>query len=101
MEISIQPVVFRASYRDINLITTIVNKAIQLYTQTIQAKGDPISTATSGPKAGIKSSRAQSSGIAHTSAIGRANVLTTKEQVMKVSVRIVTSCVDANTFHCS
>ncbi|KAJ6604648.1 vacuolar protein sorting-associated protein 13 [Mycena vulgaris] len=30
MEISAKPIVFRASYRDINMITTIVNKAIEL-----------------------------------------------------------------------
>ena len=36
IEVSSQPIIFRASYRDINLITTIVNKAIQLYTESIQ-----------------------------------------------------------------
>jgi len=31
IEVSVKPIVFRASYRDINLITTIVNKAIARY----------------------------------------------------------------------
>ena len=81
MEVNVQPVIFRASYRDINLITTIVNKALQLYSQTIQAQsvGGVSSTAVS-QKPGAKSSRAQSSA-AHSTAIGRANVVTTKEQV--------------------
>ncbi|THH34126.1 hypothetical protein EUX98_g96 [Antrodiella citrinella] len=81
IELTVQPVIFRASYRDINLITTIVNKAIQLYSQTIQAQADPAS-ADAGTKAVVKSSRAQSSRLASTSAaVGRANVVTTKEQL--------------------
>lgn len=81
IEISVQPVVFRASYRDIHLITTIVNKAIQLYTQTIQAQTNASSPTTgSSQRPGMKSSKAYSSGV-QTSAIGRANVVTTKEQV--------------------
>ena len=34
IELTLQPVVFRVSYRDINLITTIVNKAIDLSTKS-------------------------------------------------------------------
>jgi vacuolar protein sorting-associated protein 13A/C len=34
MELAIKPIVFRASYRDIDLIMTIVNRAIELYGQT-------------------------------------------------------------------
>lgn len=31
IEIAFKPIVFRASYRDINLITSIVNKAVEMY----------------------------------------------------------------------
>ncbi|TCD71537.1 hypothetical protein EIP91_008918 [Steccherinum ochraceum] len=79
IEVSVQPVVFRASYRDINLITTIVNKAIQLYTQSIQAQqGAVVSSTGPSQNAGVKSSKIQSSA---TSAIGHTNVMTTKEQL--------------------
>ncbi|KZT65144.1 vacuolar protein sorting-associated protein 13 [Daedalea quercina L-15889] len=37
LDISVKPVVFRASYRDINLITTIVNRALELYSQSTQS----------------------------------------------------------------
>ncbi|KAJ7783787.1 vacuolar protein sorting-associated protein 13 [Mycena maculata] len=40
MEISAKPIVFRASYRDINMIMSIVNKAIELYSDS-QDQGSP------------------------------------------------------------
>ncbi|KAJ7634302.1 vacuolar protein sorting-associated protein 13 [Mycena polygramma] len=40
MEVSAKPIVFRASYRDINTITTIVNKAIELSNDT-QGQNSP------------------------------------------------------------
>ena len=36
IDITMKPVVIRASYRDINLIMSIVNRAIELYTQSQQ-----------------------------------------------------------------
>ncbi|KAF8591826.1 vacuolar protein sorting-associated protein 13 [Ramaria rubella] len=52
IELIIQPVVFHVSYRDINLITTIVNKAIELSTesqsmQTSKSPKTPASVVTS------------------------------------------------------
>ena len=37
LDVSVKPVVFRASYRDINLITTIANRALELYSQSTQS----------------------------------------------------------------
>ncbi|KAH9950347.1 vacuolar protein sorting-associated protein 13 [Amylocystis lapponica] len=38
-EIAVKPIVFRASYRDISLITTIINRAIELYQHSVESSG--------------------------------------------------------------
>ncbi|KAH9835542.1 vacuolar protein sorting-associated protein 13 [Rhodofomes roseus] len=43
-DVSVKPIVFRASYRDINLITTIVNRALDLYAQSTQSLSEETST---------------------------------------------------------
>lgn len=45
LDVSVKPVVFRASYRDINLITTIANRALELYTQSTQSASRETATA--------------------------------------------------------
>lgn len=44
LDVSVKPIVFRASYRDINLITTIVNRALDLYGQSTQSLSEETST---------------------------------------------------------
>lgn len=82
MEVVTKPVVLRASYRDINLIMTIVNKAIELYGKTIQSAAPPPEPQTTTVS---KVSRARRRGTlrAATQTIGNAKVVTTKEQVRR------------------
>lgn len=88
IEITLQPVVFRVSYRDINLITAIVNKAIELSTKSqsgaLRGAEEPSSTLPSrsdwtNPYA---SSRI-SSGVAPSGkdSLEMPRVISTKEQV--------------------
>lgn len=87
IEVSVKPIVFRASYRDINLITTIANRAVELYTRsiyysetenpatlkqrTIASSKYPLTTSHQAPK-GTNSQEPP---------VGRARVLVAKEQV--------------------
>ncbi|KAG2023495.1 hypothetical protein CC2G_001143 [Coprinopsis cinerea AmutBmut pab1-1] len=86
IEINAKPIVFRASYRDINLITTIVNKAIELYANSPSASEhsnhDPsysIDRAIQGRKA--ETSVIHASAASKTAAIGKARVMMSKEQL--------------------
>jgi vacuolar protein sorting-associated protein 13A/C len=75
MEISAKPIVFRASYRDINMITAITNKAINLYGNSRPSVSDGMTA---------KSFRNTSESVTHHSysePVGKARVLMTKEQV--------------------
>jgi vacuolar protein sorting-associated protein 13A/C len=78
LEISAKPIVFRASYRDITLITNIVNKAITLYAKSTQSRFDSQSNESleraSKTLSRAGSSRKQSFG-------GQAQVVMTREQV--------------------
>ncbi|KAF7791866.1 hypothetical protein EIP86_002890 [Pleurotus ostreatoroseus] len=82
IEITSQPIVFRASYRDINLITTIVNKAITLYGQT--AKQNDSRATSDKPHAPsmqrTSSNRAGKGASARSGALGDASVVVSKEQ---------------------
>lgn len=85
IEVSSQPIIFRASYRDINLITTIVNKAIQLYTESIQ-KHSPTDASQSGTLTSQNgyqppTSRRTMKAISRSLPVGRANAVLSKEQV--------------------
>jgi vacuolar protein sorting-associated protein 13A/C len=87
MELTIKPIVFRASYRDINLIMAIVNRAVGLYGKTTSSSADgvPTDAKSSGPKSkysAMKGVRSQPQ------PVGRARVLMSKEQV----------CFDYSTF---
>lgn len=90
IEVSSQPIVFRASYRDINLITTIVNKAIQLYTESTQKRidddGSKRMALTSRSDLRLPASRQLTKTTSHTQPIGHANVVLSKEQVKQAQV---------------
>lgn len=88
IEVSSQPIVFRASYRDINLITTIVNKALQLYTESTQKRidddGSKQAALTSRSDLRLHASRQFTRTTSHTQPVGHANVVLSKEQVLPV-----------------
>ena len=82
IEISAKPIVFRASYRDIKLITSIVNTAIELYgnsqkSNTVNDEASAIESLASKPSGG------QSKPFTKTRLhpIGNASILMSKEQV--------------------
>ncbi|KAI0094888.1 vacuolar protein sorting-associated protein 13 [Irpex rosettiformis] len=84
IELNSQPVVFRASYRDINLITTIASKAIELYSSsTAKASGEQLtadastSTRVQRPQTSRRLTRRSGSRV---QTIGNANVIVTKEE---------------------
>lgn len=84
MEISAKPIVFRASYRDMKLITSIVNKAIELYgssqtSNAINDKASAVESLTGMPSEGQSSKSFASKLLSHP--IGNARVLMSKEQV--------------------
>lgn len=66
MELSMKPIVFRASYRDINLIMAIVNKAISLYGESASPSPSPSATAVTHS---LKSTTGLSSDVQRTSRI--------------------------------
>ncbi|OSX67568.1 hypothetical protein POSPLADRAFT_1064162 [Postia placenta MAD-698-R-SB12] len=85
LAVSFKPVVFRASYRDIDLIMNIVNRAVELYGQSVQHPQESgklqAPTAMSTPAQRPVSSRTQPSRISKSRnrQSGRAQVLTSKE----------------------
>lgn len=81
MELAIKPIVFRASYRDINLIMAIVNRAVELYGKTMASSTDSAATIHS-KSPGPKSKYSVTQGVRSQSyPVGRARVLMSKEQV--------------------
>lgn len=82
MELAVKPIVFRASYRDINLIMSIVNRAIELYgkSATFSTGPDsnaPVTAATVSSKYNVPTiARSQSHPVT-----GKAHVVISKEQV--------------------
>ncbi|KAI8995643.1 vacuolar protein sorting-associated protein 13 [Trametes punicea] len=82
IEVTALPIVFRASYRDIILITTIVNKAIELYgnsskpsPETKQPNREDLQS-----RPALQSSRRPSRPTASRAPVGHAHVVTNKEQ---------------------
>ena len=81
IEIAVKPVIFRASYSDLNLMTSIINKAISLY-GSINTKSPPqvnnmVSTSIPrSPEPGIRHPRLN------------ARVLISKEQVIPIRSHI-------------
>jgi vacuolar protein sorting-associated protein 13A/C len=84
MEISVKPIVFRASYRDIKLITSIINTAIELYgnSQKSNAVDDEMNAVESLASKPLEaqSSRSNASKL-RSHPIGSARILMSKEQV--------------------
>ncbi|KAH6917385.1 vacuolar protein sorting-associated protein vps13 [Coprinopsis sp. MPI-PUGE-AT-0042] len=78
IEISAKPIVFRASYRDINLITSIVNKAIELYSNS-----QPAAASSQDKPASqyIAVSSGTTPSAVSKSASGKANIVMSKEQL--------------------
>ena len=83
IEVGAKPIVFRASYHDINLIMNITNKALEMYGNTANARAQGPGP---GAKPTIDSVTAKSSGLAVTTGaashpVASAHVITSKEQV--------------------
>jgi vacuolar protein sorting-associated protein 13A/C len=80
IELGVKPIIFRASYRDINMITTILNKAISLYGDTQKASNqlqrDEVSATSS-----VTTRTTQLTG----QRVGKARVLMSKEQARFMS----------------
>jgi vacuolar protein sorting-associated protein 13A/C len=88
IELNSQPVVFRASYRDITLISAIVSKAIELYSQSTEKSVVEQSTSTDSIVASGSTqdqrpatSRVTKRSGSHGQAIGNANIVVSKEEV--------------------
>ena len=88
IEVVAKPIVFRASYRDINLITSIVNKAIEKYgisqemlTNQKQDDFQSQQKLISNPHEVVAT---LPSSYARSRSIGKARVLMTKEQVSSI-----------------
>lgn len=84
MDINVKPIIFRASYRDINLIMNITNKALELYGTS--ANSSPKENEGGDAKSGTLISQDQKSSRVTTrgktsKALGSAHVVTSKEQV--------------------
>ena len=93
MELNTRPIVFRASYRDITLITTIVNKAIELSSNSTNSSSTPESESALGLNTKISEGRLTRSSAskkvggskARAKPVGKARVITSKEQVSRLS----------------
>lgn len=86
IEVSAKPIVFRASYRDINLITAILNKAIERYGHSQeslkQQKETGIEPSRSGPiNHPVELAPSSTTGRTRRQPSGKARVLMSKEQV--------------------
>ena len=82
IEVGAKPITFRASYRDINLITSIVNKAIEGYSNSqrspTQRNEDNLQSNSSlNPETSIMKSTTSDQSVQY----GKARVLVSKEQV--------------------
>lgn len=86
IELSLRPIVFRASYRDINLITTIVNKALEMYSKSSQSHAGEMEVGQakgSGKTAPGTVLSKSANRVSISQPVGHAKVLTTKEQVSR------------------
>lgn len=80
IEVAMQSVVVRASYRDINLITSIVNNAVELYNRSQQPE-DPAKQASASNKTASTARAVSKSTSSWPQTVGSAHVLVSKEQV--------------------
>lgn len=88
--ISSKPIIFRASYRDIQLILAITNKAMEAYNQSSQRASSASSQASSKPRRPSIRANSSNQGVSRNSiarrsgqvpTVGKARVVTSKEQV--------------------
>ena len=83
IEVGAKPIVFRASYHDINLIMNITNKALEVYGNTANARAQKPESGvepTAGPPT-VESSGVVVTTRAASHPVASANVITSKEQV--------------------
>lgn len=82
VEVNAKPIVFRASYRDINLITTIFNRALELYntSQSNATSDNPVKTDSQGSQMETRTVETASAS-PNTVAVGKAKVVMSKEHV--------------------
>lgn len=80
MEFAVKPIVFRASYRDIMLITTIATKALDLYGKS-QNNARVASTKATLPYEGPSQTSRSNATRNDIQTVGRARVLVSREQV--------------------
>lgn len=82
IEITSKPIVLRASYRDITLIMSIVNKAIAMYTNSSgNSSANPQSSNPSFDESATSLALVRAPASGSREPVGRANVVTSKEQV--------------------
>ncbi len=81
IEVTALPIVFRASYRDIMLIMTIVNKAIELYGKSSQSDQDKGASEKALSRPAMQSRKVSRPTTSRTQPIGSARVVMNKEQV--------------------
>lgn len=82
IEVSALPIVFRASYRDIMLIMTIVNKAIELYGKSTQpSEQDKLVSEKALSRPMLQSRKVSRPTTSRPQPIGSARVAMSKEQV--------------------
>lgn len=90
MELAIKPIIFRASYRDINLIMAIVNRALELYGKSALTSQEGSATTKSKQTSNVTSNYSGSkAAVSQLQPVGQARVLMSKEQVSSLGL---TSC---------
>ena len=82
IEITSKPIVLRASYRDITLIMSIVNKAIAMYTSSSSNSSDPQPSNPSFDESTTSVALVRGPVSGSREPVGRANVVTSKEHVI-------------------
>jgi len=91
IEITAKPIVFRASYRDINLITAIINKAIELSNKAQERPKDERDGSLKDKTMSLQPAKTKaaisqiSKGNAKHS-VGKARVIVSKEQVRRTAI---------------
>ena len=89
MEIATKPIVFRASYRDINLITSIINKAIDRYGHSQESLNKQKQVKDHYIREPVPHESSPAFDLSHLQSIGKARVLMSTEQVRK-SISLLT-----------
>lgn len=85
IEIAIKPIVFRASYRDINLITAIMNRAIEISTRSTGSTAVKLGEGPSSSKQSqVAKTNTRPATLSRVSLQGRPRVVMSKEHVSVV-----------------